>query len=127
MGLGALSKICHEHGMRLSVDGARLAYALLAKGRVLGFSSRRSLRIVSMGTSGFRLYGGREGSLLWRCPKTDLRWLAGARTFRGVSQLGSLVVPWVPVFFEHSLSGRNTGKRVVFAIVGDNAPNALVH
>ena len=38
---------------------------------------------------------------------------------------------WSPLgylcFFEHSLSGRNTGKRVVFAIVGNNAPNALVH
>ena len=99
MELEALSKICHEHGMSLFVDGARLAYALLAKGHVLEFSSRRSLRMVSMSTSGFRLHGGREGSLLWRCPKTGLRRLAGARTFRGVSQLGSLIAPWVPVFF----------------------------
>ena len=53
MELEALSKICHEHEMRLFVDGARLAYALLAKGRVLGLSSRRSSRMVSMSTSGF--------------------------------------------------------------------------
>lgn len=39
MELEALSKICHEYGMRLFVDGVRLAYALLAKGRMLGFSS----------------------------------------------------------------------------------------
>ena len=99
MELEAFLKICHEHEMRLFVDGARLAYALFAKGRVLGLSSRRSSRMVSMSTSGFQLCGGWEGSLLWRCPKTDLCWLAGARTFRGVSQLGSLVAPWVPVFF----------------------------
>ena len=65
MELEALSKICHEYGMRLFVDGVRLAYALLAKGRVLGAQLEALFEDGLYEYIGFRLCGGREGGLLW--------------------------------------------------------------